>query len=235
MEITMPTSLEAITTRYIDFYQVQDKYGQNYTQSYTIQRIDENGILTDEIVSKEDLEKLCAANSELASRLKEQGIQTDILGNACFTTDKLSRFLKYGLDSDGNLYVYNYTGDRQLVGDEGLPESLSDMSAIDPLLQQYSVNYTKLYQEQMAYLKEEYRTLEQQKKEIGNQQSDMLSQYDANIKSHEAKFDQLQEQFYELVGEIELLNKTVAELTELSTESFGASEYKELLEEYSLV
>ena len=106
-------SLTVETTRYIDFYQVQDQYGHNYKQSHILSVIDSSGKLTDAVVKEADL--TAAQKSAMVAR----GISFDNYGNAYYTTDKLSRFLHYGVDSNGQLYAFNYAGEKLKVNNDG--------------------------------------------------------------------------------------------------------------------
>ena len=101
------------TTRYIDFYQMQDKYGNNYVQPHLLGVIDSNGILTESLVKADNLTD--AQKSTMAT----YGIKFDKYGNAYYETENLSRYLHYGVDSNGTLYAYNYTGERVKVDLDG--------------------------------------------------------------------------------------------------------------------
>ena len=101
------------TTRYIDFYTVQDKYGNNYKQSYMLSAVDANGILTDTIVKADNL------TDAQKSAMVANGIEFDDYGNAYYVTENLSRFIHYGVDSDGTLYAFNYTGEKFKVNSDG--------------------------------------------------------------------------------------------------------------------
>ena len=68
------------TTRYIDFYTVQDKYGNNYKQSYMLSAVDANGILTDTIVKADNL------TDAQKSAMVANGIEFDDYGNAYYVT-----------------------------------------------------------------------------------------------------------------------------------------------------
>ena len=111
------SGLTVETTRYIDFYQVQDKYGNNYKQSYILSVIDSNGILTDSVVKADNL------TDAQKSAMVASGITFDDYGNAYYTTDKLSRFLHYGIDENGTLYAFNYAGEKLKVNSDGTFES----------------------------------------------------------------------------------------------------------------
>ena len=120
------------TTRHIDFYQVQDKYGNNYKQSHILSLVDANGILTDTIVKADNLTD--AQKSAMAT----YGIEFDDYGNAYYTTENLSRFLKYGVDSSGTLYAFNYTGEKVKIDLDG---SLLDPNpAVDARLPKEKAN-----------------------------------------------------------------------------------------------
>ena len=106
-------SLTVETTRYIDYYQVQDKYGNNYVQSHLLGVIDSNGILTESLVKADNLTD--AQKSTMAT----YGIKFDKYGNAYYETENLSRFLHYGVDSNGTLYAFNYAGEKMKVASDG--------------------------------------------------------------------------------------------------------------------
>ena len=101
------------TTRYIDFYQVQDKYGNNYVQAHLLSVVDTNGILTDTIVKADNL------TDAQKSAMVANGIKFDDYGNAYYETENLSRFIHYGVDSSGTLYAFNYAGEKLKVNSDG--------------------------------------------------------------------------------------------------------------------
>ena len=74
--------------------------------------------MTDTIVKAENL------TDAQKSAMVANGIEFDNYGNAYYLTDNHSRFLHYGVDSTGELYVFNYTGDKMKVASDG--------SLIDP-------------------------------------------------------------------------------------------------------
>ena len=109
-------SLTVETTRYVDFYQVQDQYGNYYKQSHILSVVDSSGKLTDAIVKESDL------TAAQKSAMVANGIKFDNYGNAYFETENLSRFLHYGVDSNGTLYVFNYAGEKLRVDSDGTLE-----------------------------------------------------------------------------------------------------------------
>ena len=113
------------TTRYIDFYQVQDKYGNNYVQAHLLSVVDANGILTDALVKADNLTE--AQKSAMVSN----GIKFDNYGNAYYETENLSRFLHYGVDSNGTLYVFNYAGEKMKVNSDGTLANPTTGTAVD--------------------------------------------------------------------------------------------------------
>ena len=106
-------SLTVETTRYIDFYQVKDRFGNYYKQNHVLSFVDSSGRLTDNIVKEADL--TAAQKSAMVAR----GITFDNYGNAIYTTDKLSRFLHYAVDSNGTLYAFDYAGEKLKVNADG--------------------------------------------------------------------------------------------------------------------
>lgn len=99
-------SLTVDTTRYLDSYQVQDKYGNYYKQRHVVTYIDSNGVLTDTRVNKADLSQTQITTMSLS------GVKFDDAGYAYYETDKLSRFLKYGISDNGTLNAVNYAGEK---------------------------------------------------------------------------------------------------------------------------
>ena len=106
-------NLTVETTRYIDLYQVQDKYGNNYTQANILSVIDANGNLTDAVVKADKL------TDDQKSAMVANGIKFDNYGNAYYETENLSRFIHYGVDSNGTLYAFNYAGDKMKIASDG--------------------------------------------------------------------------------------------------------------------
>ena len=106
-------SLTVETTRYIDFYQMQDKYGNNYVQAHRLAFVDSNGILTESLVKADSL------TDAQKSAMEANGIKFDNFGTAYFETENLSRFLHYGVDSNGTLYAFNYAGEKMKVASDG--------------------------------------------------------------------------------------------------------------------
>ena len=113
-------NLTVDVTRYIDFYPINQNGTSvnNYKQANILSVIDANGKLTDTIVKAENL------TDAQKSAMVANGIEFDNYGNAYYLTDNHSRFLHYGVDSNGELYVFNYTGDKMKVASDG--------SLIDP-------------------------------------------------------------------------------------------------------
>ena len=112
------------TTRYIDFYQVQDQYGNNYVQAHMLSVVDDNGILTDALVKADNLTD--AQKSAMAAN----GIKFDNYGNAYYETENLSRYLHYGVDSNGALYAFNYAGEKMKVAlDDTLQDPTTGLAA----------------------------------------------------------------------------------------------------------
>ena len=101
------------TTRYIDFYQMQDKYGNNYVQAHRLAFVDSNGILTESLVKADSL------TDAQKSAMEANGVKFDNFGTAYFETENLSRFLHYGVDSNGTLYAFNYAGEKMKVASDG--------------------------------------------------------------------------------------------------------------------
>ncbi|MBP5671509.1 MAG: hypothetical protein J6X49_03895 [Victivallales bacterium] len=106
-------SLTVETTRYIDFYQVQDRYGNNYVQPHLLSVVDSNGILTESLVKAANL-----TDAQKAA-MEANGIKFDKYGNAYYETENLSRYLHYGVDSNGALYAFNYAGEKMKVIRDG--------------------------------------------------------------------------------------------------------------------
>ena len=106
-------NLTVEVTRHIDFFTMQDKFGNNYTQANILAVVDSNGILTDTIAKAENFTD--AQKSTMATF----GIQFDNYGNAYYETVNFSRFIKYGVDSNGTLYAYKYTGEKVKVATNG--------------------------------------------------------------------------------------------------------------------
>ena len=106
-------SLTVETTRYIDFYQMQDKYGNNYVQAHRLAFVDSNGILTESLVKADSL------TDAQKSAMEANGVKFDNFGTAYFETENLSRFLHYGVDSNGTLYAFNYAGEKMKVASDG--------------------------------------------------------------------------------------------------------------------
>ena len=101
------------TTRYIDFYQMQDKYGNNYVQAHRLAFVDSNGILTESLVKADSL------TDAQKSAMEANGVKFDNFGTAYFETENLSRFIHYGVDSSGTLYAFNYAGEKLRVDSDG--------------------------------------------------------------------------------------------------------------------
>ncbi len=115
------------TTRYIDFYQMQDKYGNNYVQAHRLAFVDSNGILTESLVKADSL------TDAQKSAMEANGVKFDNFGTAYFETENLSRFLHYGVDSNGTLYAFNYAGEKMRVDSDGTlsPPTPGDTFASD--------------------------------------------------------------------------------------------------------
>ena len=113
-------NLSVDVTRYIDFYPINQNSTSvnNYKQANILSVVDSDGKLTDTIVKAENL------TDAQKSAMVSSGIEFDNYGNAYYLTDNHSRFLHYGVDSTGQLYVFNYTGDKMKVASNG--------SLIDP-------------------------------------------------------------------------------------------------------
>ena len=111
------------TTRYIDFYQMQDKYGNNYVQAHRLAFVDSNGILTESLVKADSL------TDAQKSAMEANGVKFDNFGTAYFETENLSRFLHYGVDSNGTLYAFNYAGEKMKVASDGTftPDNTTDV------------------------------------------------------------------------------------------------------------
>ncbi len=113
-------NLTVDVTRYIDFYPINQNGSSvnNYKQASILSVVDSDGKLTDTIVKAENL------TDAQKSAMVANGIEFDNYGNAYYVTTNHSRFLHYGVDSNGELYVFNYTGDKMKVASDG--------SLIDP-------------------------------------------------------------------------------------------------------
>ena len=113
-------NLSVDVTRYIDFYPInQDAtYVNQYKQANILSVVDDSGKLTDTIVKAENL------TDAQKSAMVANGIEFDNYGNAYYVTENHSRFLHYGVDSSGQLYVFNYAGEKMKVASDG--------SLIDP-------------------------------------------------------------------------------------------------------
>ena len=111
------------TTRYIDFYQMQDKYGNNYVQAHRLAFVDSNGILTESLVKADSL------TDAQKSAMEANGVKFDNFGTAYFETENLSRFLHYGVDENGTLYAFNYAGEKLKVNSDGTftPDNTPDV------------------------------------------------------------------------------------------------------------
>ena len=118
-------NLTVDTTRYIDLYQVQDKYGNYYTQANILSVIDANGNLTDAVVKAENL------TDDQKSAMVANGIKFDNYGNAYYETAKLSRFIHYGVDSNGTLYAFNYAGEKMKVRSDGSLQPLATGGSVN--------------------------------------------------------------------------------------------------------
>ena len=113
-------------TRQIDFFTMQDKFGNDYTQANILAVVDSNGILTDTIAKAENFTD--AQKSTMATF----GIQFDNYGNAYYVTENFSRFIHYGVDSNGTLYAYKYTVEKVKVATTGTlldPDTNAELSA----------------------------------------------------------------------------------------------------------
>ena len=108
-------NLTVDVTRYIDFYPINQNGSSvnNYKQASILSAVDSDGKLTDTIVKAENL------TDAQKSAMVSNGIEFDKYGNAYYLTDNHSRFLHYGIDSTGQLYVFNYTGDKMKVASDG--------------------------------------------------------------------------------------------------------------------
>ena len=123
-------NLSVDVTRYIDFYPINQNGTSvnNYKQANILSVVDSDGKLTDTIIKAENL------TDAQKSAMVSSGIEFDNYGNAYYVTDNHSRFLHYGVDSTGQLYVFNYTGERMRVnanGSLGNPNIATDNEA-DP-------------------------------------------------------------------------------------------------------
>ena len=108
-------NLSVDVTRYIDFYPINQNSTSvnNYKQANILSVVDSDGKLTDTIVKAENL------TDAQKSAMVSSGIEFDNYGNAYYLTDNHSRFLHYGVDSTGQLYVFNYTGEKMKVASDG--------------------------------------------------------------------------------------------------------------------
>ncbi|MCR5379691.1 MAG: hypothetical protein K6G44_01800 [Lentisphaeria bacterium] len=108
-------NLSVDVTRYIDFYPINQNGSSvnNYKQANILSVVDSDGKLTDTIVKAENL------TDAQKSAMVSSGVEFDNYGNAYYLTDNHSRFLLYGVDSTGQLYVFNYTGEKMKVASNG--------------------------------------------------------------------------------------------------------------------
>ncbi len=106
-------SLTVNATRQLDFFRAVDNQGNRVNQPHILAMVDDNGNLTDTIVKAENLSD--AAKSAMLLR----GIEFDDYGNAYYVSANLSRFIHYGIDSNGQLYAFNYAGDKLMVNRNG--------------------------------------------------------------------------------------------------------------------
>ena len=102
-------------TRCIDFYPINqdDTYVNQYKQASILSIVDNSGKLTETIVKAENL------TDAQKSAMVANGIEFDNYGNAYYVTENHSRFLHYGVDSSGQLYVFNYAGEKMKVASDG--------------------------------------------------------------------------------------------------------------------
>ncbi len=108
-------NLSVDMTRCIDFYPINqdDTYVNQYKQASILSVVDNSGKLTDTIVKAENL------TDAQKSAMVANGIEFDNYGNAYYVTEDHSRFLHYGVDSSGQLYVFNYAGEKMKVASDG--------------------------------------------------------------------------------------------------------------------